>query len=102
MDQNNRNNPDGRINENENQPPEEEIEEDSSNDLNNTTYPDDSDEEYADYSYRTESPLELIDKKDIQNIDRIPLIPTDFTSITEAMQNFAAVFESRSIEICYY
>jgi hypothetical protein len=28
-------------------------------------------------------------------IDRIPLIPTDFSSISEAMQNFVAVFESR-------
>jgi hypothetical protein len=48
-----------------------------------------------DFSYRADSPLELIDKKDLQNSDNIPLIPTDFASITEALQNFAAVFESR-------
>lgn len=27
--------------------------------------------------------------------DRLPLVPTDFTSVQEALQNFAAVFESR-------
>lgn len=27
--------------------------------------------------------------------DRLPLVPTDFTSIEEALQNFTAVFESR-------
>ena len=48
-----------------------------------------------DFSYHADSPLDLIDRKDLQNSDNIPLIPTDFTSIAEALQNFAAVFESR-------
>uniref|UniRef100_A0A1I8BH33 UBX domain-containing protein n=1 Tax=Meloidogyne hapla TaxID=6305 RepID=A0A1I8BH33_MELHA len=70
-----------------------------SRDLNNTQYlPDTDDEEFGeDFTFRSDSPLELTDKKDAQNlnIDRIPLIPTDFTSIHEAIQNFTAVFESR-------
>lgn len=72
-----------------------EVESSHSNELNNTQYLTDSDEDYADYSYRNTSPLELLDKKDTQNTDRIPLIPTDYSSILEAMQNFRAVFESR-------
>uniref|UniRef100_A0A915NAV8 UBX domain-containing protein n=1 Tax=Meloidogyne javanica TaxID=6303 RepID=A0A915NAV8_MELJA len=70
----------------------------SHNHLNNTQYLVDTDEEdYADYTFRSDSPLELLDKKDFhnQNSDRIPLIPTDFTSIHEAIQNFTAVFQSR-------
>lgn len=34
----------------------------------------------------------------VPKVDRIPLIPTDFDSISEAMQNFIAVFESRYVE----
>uniref|UniRef100_A0A914NG91 UBX domain-containing protein n=2 Tax=Meloidogyne incognita TaxID=6306 RepID=A0A914NG91_MELIC len=70
----------------------------SHNPLNNTQYlVDTDDEDYADYTFRSDSPLELLDKKDFhnQNSDRIPLIPTDFTSIHEAIQNFTAVFQSR-------
>ena len=66
-----------------------------SNDLNNTQYLTESDDDFVDYNSGRESPLEALDKKDLQNSDRIPLIPTDFTSISEAMQNFSAVFESR-------
>lgn len=29
------------------------------------------------------------------SMDRLPLVPTDFTSVGEALQNFTAVFESR-------
>jgi hypothetical protein len=67
--------------------------------LNNTQYlTDTDDEDFIDYTFRSDSPLELLDKNDVvrkQNVDRIPLIPTEFTSIREAIQNFTAVFESR-------
>jgi hypothetical protein len=66
--------------------------------LNNTQYlTDTDDEDFVDYTFRSDSPLELLDNKDVrkQNVDRIPLIPTEFTSIREAIQNFTAVFESR-------
>jgi hypothetical protein len=53
------------------------------------------DEDLPDYSHRSESPVELLDRNNLQNSDRIPLIPTDFSSISEALQNFRAVFESR-------
>lgn len=68
----------------------------NSRDLNNTQYlSSDSDvEDYGDYTFRSDSP-ELTNKNDVQKQERIPLIPTEFTSIREAIQNFTAVFESR-------
>lgn len=31
--------------------------------------------------------------------DRVPLVPSDFTSIDEALHNFVAVFEARQVFI---
>lgn len=34
-------------------------------------------------------------QKPSQQDDRVPLVPSEFTSIEEAMHNFVAVFEAR-------
>lgn len=46
-----------------------------------------------DYSYSGES-----QEANQLSSDRLPLVPTDFTSVNEALQNFTAVFESRLVE----
>lgn len=46
-----------------------------------------------DYSYSGES-----QEAHQLSSDRLPLVPTDFTSVNEALQNFTAVFESRLVE----
>lgn len=45
-----------------------------------------------DYSYSGES-----QEAHQLSLDRLPLVPTDFTSVNEALQNFTAVFESRFV-----
>ncbi|KAL3100166.1 hypothetical protein niasHT_029896 [Heterodera trifolii] len=49
----------------------------------------DGDESYCD------SDLELERSSSANNVNQLPLVPTEFTSIPEAMQNFNAVFDSR-------
>jgi hypothetical protein len=44
------------------------------------------------YSYSEES-----QEESKLSMDRLPLVPVDFTSVEEALQNFAAVFESRFV-----
>lgn len=53
----------------------------------------DDDFDYANYE---ESDMDEFERGSTSNTDnQLPLIPTDFTSILEAMQNFSAVFDSR-------
>lgn len=47
-----------------------------------------------DYSYSEDS-----QSNHQLSMDRLPLVPTDFTSVQEALQNFTAVFESRWISV---
>lgn len=53
----------------------------------------DADSDHSDTDYYDEA-----DSSDNTNtFDRLPLVPTDFSSIQEALHNFVVVFESRSV-----
>ncbi|KAI3415336.1 hypothetical protein GPALN_004948 [Globodera pallida] len=66
----------------------------SSNSLNTTTVNINHSDDDLDYTTNYDSDLEL-DKGALHNDNQLPLVPTEFTSIQEAIQNLTAVFDSR-------